>query len=79
MKGMLKFKLPDGNKVQGRSYRAIVAQMAHEKLRPVRSQERYRKAVARRVREMTGIEVDTSTDKAFVQSMVRHDLMRVDS
>lgn len=76
---MMRFKLPDGMRVQGRSYKTIVAQMAHEKLRPVRSQERYRKAVARRVQEMTGITLDVSTDKAFVQSLLQHDLMRLDS
>jgi hypothetical protein len=71
----MKFRLPDGNEVAGRSYEDIVAAMADEKLREPRSMESYRRATARRVSSGYGVIIDSTDDRSFILSLEAAGLM----
>lgn len=66
----MRYVLPDGHLAVGASYAAIIDQMSDGKFDPPRSRTSYRRAVARRVHEMYNKDVDASTDKTLVQSLV---------
>lgn len=72
----MRYQLPDGATVSGRSYSSIVTTMAGLKLRRPRSLERYRKATARRVLDMYGITIRIDNDRLFVLDMVANGMMK---
>jgi hypothetical protein len=65
----MKFILPDDTIVVGNSYADIVRQMNEQKMTPARNQSTYRKALAKRAREMYGQEVDDTSDRALIKSL----------
>lgn len=65
----MQFQLPDDTVVVGNSYASIVRQMNEQKMTPARNQSTYRRAVAKRAREMYGTAIDDSSDRALVLSM----------
>jgi hypothetical protein len=71
----MRYSLPDGKVVVGRSYYDIVRAMADEKFVRPRSLVRYRKSLAERVAAMYGQKVNTSSDKVFVNSLVEAGLL----
>ena len=72
----MQFQLPDDTIVVGNSYAAIVQRMNDQKMTPAAHQSTYRKAVARRAREMYGAAIDDSSDRALVLSMQSVGLIR---
>ncbi len=66
----------DGNEYSGRSYAAVVEAMSGDKLTEPRSRDTYRRATARRVRDMYGVEVDDTSDRTFVRGLVQVGLMK---
>lgn len=71
----MRFVLPDDRIVSGRSYSDIIRAMAQEKFTAPRSIARYRKALARRVRALYKTDVDDTTDRSLVQSLIRCGLL----
>jgi hypothetical protein len=71
----MRFKMLDGHQYQGRSYRAVVRDMAGSKIRTARSLRSYREATASRVLDAYGITIDTSDDAVFIQSLEKAGLM----
>ncbi len=71
----MRFVLPDGNLVKGRGYADIVAAMNDEKFTPAKNISNYRKALAKRVRGIYGEDVDPTTDKSLVQSLIKVGLL----
>lgn len=66
----MRFRAPDGNVFTGNTYEEVVAAMASEKLEEPETLARYRVATADRVADLTGNEVDPTTDESFVSSLV---------
>lgn len=66
----MRYRAIDGDLLSGESYDDIAQAMADSKLVPAPSVEAYREGVAERVNMMMGKEVDTSTNEAFVKSLV---------
>lgn len=71
----MKFMLPDGKVVRGRSYESIVNAMGGHKFGTPQSNRTYRRATAQRALELHGVIVDDSTDKAFVQTLEQNGLL----
>lgn len=67
----MRFILPDDTIVTGNSYAAIVRQMNEQKMTPARNQSTYRKALAKRTKDMYGQDVDDSSDRSLILSLVR--------
>lgn len=65
----MKFTTQGGDQFSGRSYSDVVFAMSQEKFREPRSQESYRRAVARRTGVAYGKEIDPSTDRSFIISL----------
>ena len=72
---MIVYLLPDGRKAEGNDATDIVRQMNRSKMRRARNLSRYRCQVARRVKELTGVEVETDSDEAFLDSLEQHNLV----
>jgi hypothetical protein len=72
----MRFELPDGYQVVGRSYDAIVRNMAADKMEEPGSLRSYRKAAARRAREAHGAEINPVSNKTFILSLEREGLIR---
>jgi hypothetical protein len=66
----MKFVLPDGKEVAGRSYGDIVRQMNDEKFTPATNIDTYRRQLAKRVESLYGKVVDATTDKTLVSDLV---------
>lgn len=66
----MRFILPDGKEVAGRSYGDIVQQMNDEKFTPATNIETYRRQLASRVEALYGRTVDCTSDKALVGDLV---------
>lgn len=71
----MRFVLPDGKEVAGRSYGDVVRAMNEEKFRPATRLATYRKALAERVAAMYQCEIDFSSDRALVEDLVRVGLL----
>jgi len=71
----MKFRMMDGQEFTGRSYTDVVTNMSKDKLTPVRSIARYRRATAKRVADMYCVKIDATDDRAFVRSLVEAGLM----
>jgi hypothetical protein len=71
----MRFFLPDGKEVVGRSYGDIVKAMNDEKFRPATHLSVYRKALAERVAAMYNREIDYSTNRTLVDDLVRVGLL----
>lgn len=66
----MRFRLPDDTVVVGNSYADIVRQMNEQKMTPARNQSTYRKALAKRAREMYGAaSIDGSSDRSLILSL----------
>ncbi len=72
----MRFVLPDGREITGRSYTDVVAAMADEKFEEPRSLESYRMAAAARASSMYNVIVDATDDRSFVKSLEAADLLR---
>lgn len=66
----MRYALPDGKVVTGRSYTDIIAAMADEKLIGPRSLTTYKRTLAKRVKAFYDKTIDTSDDQKFVDSLV---------
>jgi len=71
----MRFVLLDGNIITGRSYSDIVFRMSQEKMREPRSMRSYRRATARRVEGVYGLEIRHDTDRHFVIDMEKAGLV----
>jgi hypothetical protein len=71
----MRFKLPDGKEIVGRSYQDVVRTMAEDKFTEPRSMDSYRRATARRARSMYGVDVPTENDKVFVNALIKVGLL----
>lgn len=69
------YRTVDGNTFEGRSYEAIVNQMAEEKLRIPRSLSSYRFSVALRVEGAYDKHIDPRTNRAFLEGLVAAGLL----
>lgn len=67
----MRYELPDGKVVSGRSYKEIVAAMSEEKLVTPPTLDAYRKAAAARASQMYGVEIEDRDDKSFILSLER--------
>lgn len=67
----MRFQLPDDTVVVGNSYADIVRQMNDQKLTPAKRQATYRRALASRVKQMYGQDIDDTSDKALIKSLER--------
>jgi hypothetical protein len=65
----MKFVFMDGRVISGRSYTDIVKKMSELKFVRARSLARYRRATARRVADLFGVDVNVEDDRSFVQSL----------
>lgn len=72
----MKFTMIDGTEVAGKTYKQVVQRMASEKLVEPRSLDGYRRATAGRVKEMYGFDVDATTDRTFMETMVATGLIK---
>jgi len=71
----MRFKLPDGKEIVGRSYEDVVRTMSQDKFTEPKSMSSYRRATARRARSMYGVEVPTDNDKEFVTALIKVGLL----
>lgn len=67
---MMKFEDEGGEVFEGRTATEVVRNMSRAKLTKSKSRASYRRSVARRIKEMMGKEVQTTSDKTFLQSLV---------
>lgn len=73
---MLRFRLPDGLTMEGRTYQSIVQQMASTKFDKPNDLNRYRKAVAQRARALYHAEdIEVGSNRSFILSLVRVGLL----
>ena len=73
----LAYEDQDGQLFEGSSATDIVRQMMSMKLSKPQSRAKYRKAVSRRVQEMTGLQIAFRSDKVFLASLVEARLLTV--
>lgn len=71
----MQYLLPDGNLVKGRGYSDIVKQMNEEKFTPATNIATYRRSLAKRVKDIYGKDVDSSSDKSLVKGLVEVGLL----
>jgi hypothetical protein len=72
----MRFRLPDGETVEGRSYSDVVMSMSDFKMNEPRSLTTYMHATARRTSELYNVIVDASTPRSFVLSLEAAGLMQ---
>jgi hypothetical protein len=70
------FTLVDGMTVEGDTYTEVVRAMNNTKMTPAKQLSTYRRATAMRIKDAYGVEVDWSSDEAFVLGMERADLLK---
>jgi hypothetical protein len=71
------YELSDGTHVGGTMDIEVIEAMAGMKFTEPRSRASYRRAVARRTKQMyPGVELDTSTDEAFFADLIKHELLK---
>jgi hypothetical protein len=73
--GMMRFSLPDGKMISGRTYTDIVQSMSDEKFVPPASLSSYRRATAKRIEAMYHTAVPVDNDKMFVRAMIDAELL----
>lgn len=71
----MRYVLPDGKEVSGRSYTDIIAAMNDEKFSPARNLDNYRHGLAERVQALYGETVDQTSDKTFIESLTKVGLL----
>ena len=71
----MKFRMIDGHTYSGKSYKAVVANMAGDKLRRPHTLASYREGVAARVKDALDVDIETKNDALFIASMELSGLM----
>lgn len=72
----MRFQLPDGPQVGGRSYTQVVEAMANQKFSRPRSLQSYRRATALRAKVAYNVTVATDDDRSFVLDLVKNGLLK---
>ena len=72
----MRFQLPEGPQIAGRSYTQVVEAMSSMKFTRPRSLESYRRATARRAKVAYGITVSHEDDRSFVLDLVKNGLLK---
>lgn len=72
----MRFALPDGPQVSGRSYTQVVEAMSHMKFSQPRSLRTYRRATAQRAKVAYNVDVSWEDDRSFVLDLVKYGLLK---
>lgn len=67
---MLRYRLTDHRIIEGRTWAQLVEAMRANKLIPTRSRAAYRRATSARVLNTYGVDIDDTSDEAFVRDLV---------
>lgn len=71
----MRYLLPDGKEVRGRGYTDVIVAMNDEKFTPAKNLDNYRNGLVERVSALYDAEIDASTDKTLVESLVKVGLL----